>query len=417
MTIRLIPATLALALSVLPVHAIEVNNLDGLDEIFGTYAPGGDCGREPLLAISRTGFHFAGNGKEIDSSRIDYAASYWGGRYEGIMQTFFPLMTDTGDLGPIVVTVNIGEKRGDLLVEPADTPPSDPLLVALIAAGTLSLCEGTGSAAAPAAAPVGTATALDWGNLDALVDRYPGTGAGDIELLDRGEIAAALEQLMGARFAALDERLAVVSPLRKEGQVYYLSGNAPHRGGEDQAYVLIDPARRAVQVGLWEAGKLTVFAPADGRIALPADIARRMNDSPPETALALPGTPWRVVTAPGNPPVAVAEAAGSPRISSVSAVCFGGQPMLAMVLNRPVTAQSLRVGWNFSGRVLDLQMRPGNSDGTMWQATVAGSPLPGMLMRSPGTVMMRIDGVHEGEISLQGSSAALRTALSPCMSL
>src|SRR3546814_16374746 len=55
------------------------------------------------------------------------------------------------------------------------------------------------------------------------------------------------------------------------------------------------PARRAVQVGLWERGKLTVYPPATGgRLPVAPEIMTLLDKSPPETAVPLPGTPWEV---------------------------------------------------------------------------------------------------------------------------
>src|SRR3546814_3995783 len=84
--------------------------------------------------------------------------------------------------------------------------------------------------------------------------------------------------------SVLKTNLATVGPLERQGNLYYIFGNAPHRGGEDQAYVLIDATKQAVQVGLWEKGKLTVYAPASGRLPEPANIRAMMVNSPGEMA-------------------------------------------------------------------------------------------------------------------------------------
>src|SRR3546814_17460246 len=91
--------------------------------------------------------------------------------------------------------------------------------------------------------------------------------------------------------SVLKTNLATVGPLERQGNLYYIFGNAPHRGGEDQAYVLIDATKQAVQVGLWEKGKLTVYAPASGRLPEPANIRAMMVNSPGEMANPAPGTP------------------------------------------------------------------------------------------------------------------------------
>ena len=138
-----------------------------------------------------------------------------------------------------------------------------------------------------------------------------------IDLFDKGAIAEALIGVLGAKMAVLEANLATVGPLERHGNLYYISGNAPHRGGEDQAYVLIDPARRVVQVGLWEKGKLTVYAPAGGRLPEPPAIRTMLANSPGEGANAAPGTPWELLPVDGRAPVAYVEAAASPSIKSI----------------------------------------------------------------------------------------------------
>src|SRR3546814_19129350 len=108
---------------------------------------------------------------------------------------------------------------------------------------------------------------------------------------------------MGPKLGTLKANLQVGGPLNREGGLYYFSGNAPHRGGEDQAYVLIDPRRRAVQVGLWERGSLKIYlAGSTTRRPLPRDIAEMVAKSPPEGAVAATGTAREVGPAEGRPP-------------------------------------------------------------------------------------------------------------------
>src|SRR3546814_19230573 len=78
---------------------------------------------------------------------------------------------------------------------------------------------------------------------------------GDFDLFGSGAIAAELKRPLGGKLEVLRRNLQVGSPLRREGDVYSLSGNAPHRGGADQAYILFHAGHRALQVGLWATGK------------------------------------------------------------------------------------------------------------------------------------------------------------------
>src|SRR3546814_8526287 len=110
------------------------------------------------------------------------------------------------------------------------------------------------------------------------------------------------------------------------------------------------PARRAVQVGLWERGKLTVYPPATGgRLPVAPEIMTLLDKSPPETAVPIPGTPWEVVPVQGRAPIAFVSAAVSPNIEALSLYCEGGKPYMVMLLNKPHHTNALTMTWNFSG--------------------------------------------------------------------
>lgn len=91
------------------VHAIEVENLDGFEEHFGRYAPGGDCSRQPQVVVAREGFTFEGGPVLPKATRPEYAASFMGNFYEGISLTFFPYPTEPR---PYLLTLNAEEKKG-----------------------------------------------------------------------------------------------------------------------------------------------------------------------------------------------------------------------------------------------------------------------------------------------------------------
>lgn len=423
--LKLIAAVMAGVLCSSATLAVSLTGLkrQGLDKIYGSYAPRGNCAAEPRLVIDDSGFTFRALGRVVKRSQVEYAVSYMGQSYDGISAVFFPFPVDDNNFGPVLMTVNDGEKRGVIRFD-ADLAPGkrpDPFHAALTGASPFILCKGTASVAlAPAptaAAPRQPATArltpVEWNNLASLVGRY----AGEIDFLDKGAIAAAIRNQLGGKIGTLKTNLSVVSPLRRQGALYYLSGNAEHQGGVEQAYVLIDAARRAVQVGLWERGKLHVHAPVGARLAIPADLTQLLNQSPPEDAVALPGTPWEVVPMQGRTPLAYVDAAGSPDIKSFSLFCEAGRPMMAVLLNKPAPDRSMTVSWNFAGRLVDIPVLRGNVTGTYWQASLGNSTLIAMLMRQSGSVMLRINGRLEGEALLAGAPAALRTAMKPCVKI
>ncbi len=420
-------AFLALACST-DALALTVTGLKdtGLDHIYGSYAPGGNCSLEPRLTIDETGFTFRASGRTVKSTKVEYAVSYMGQSYDGIAAVFFPFPINDNNFGPVIMMVNDGEKRGVIRLE-ADVPPGqrqDPFHAALTRASPLLLCPGTSSAVAAPAAPEPMKQApvagmpIEWNNLPSLVGRFPGSyDKSNIDLFNAGAVAAAIRSSLGAKVDVLQKNLSVVSPLQRQGSLYYVSGNADHQGGVEQAYVLIDATRRAVQIGLWERGKLTVYAPTGTRIPLPADLQKLLNESPPEDAVALPGTPWEVVPVQGRSPLAYVDAAGSPNIKAFSLFCENGRPMMAVLLNKPATDATLTVTWNFAGRLVNIPVGRSNTAGTFWQANLSGSNLIPMLMSQTDAAMLRINGRLEGEALLAGAPAALRTAMKPCLRL
>tara|TARA_R110000782_G_scaffold78276_3_gene155028 strand:- start:67467 stop:68756 length:1290 start_codon:yes stop_codon:yes gene_type:complete len=409
------------AMSAPDAQAITVNGLkgQGFEAIYGSYAAGGDCSRKPRITINDAGMTFATDSREVQVSRMEYAASFFGMRYEGITLAFFPFPKSSNDFGPVILYANDDEKPGALRIEANAEPGQrlDPFHAAL--AGSYQLCAGTGSKVAPAIAaspaPV-AATPLEWSNLPKLVGRYPGSYSNEnIDLFDKGAIAAALRAALGAKMAVLKTNLSAVGPLKRQGNIYYITGNAPHRGGEDQAYVLIDAAKRAVQIGLWEKGKLTVYAPASGRLPIPADVQKMLANSPGESANAAPGTPWEVLPVNGRAPIAYVEAAASPSIKSITLYCEKGLPYMAMLLTKPAAGSRLTMTWNFAGRIVNIPVQRATNAGTYWIGGISGSPLLQHLMTQKDMVYLRINGRLEGEASLSKAPAVLRSTLRQCV--
>lgn len=388
----------------------------GLESIYGSYAPRGDCTLEHRIVIDETGFSFHANGQTRQSHKFEHALTFMGASYEGIAQVFFPFPAGAGDFGPLIMTVNAGEKPGVIRLD-SDLPPGrkpDPFHGALIRASPYQLCTGTARAASATAVKAVTSPAppvpLDWKNMSAMVDNI----SVRLDLFDTGPIAALVRSRVGRKIEVLKTNMSVITPLGREGEIFHISGNAPHQGGMEQAYVLIDAARRAVQVGLWERGRLTVYAPEDGRIPPPDSIRRLLSISPPETAVPAPGTPWEVVPVQNRSPLAHVAAAASPSIESLSLFCDGGRPMMAMLLNTPSGTTSMTVTWVFADGLVNVPVIRGNRQGTFWQASLATVPLVPMLMRHSDSAFLRINGRTEGEASLAGAAHAVRVALRTC---
>lgn len=159
------------------------------------------------------------------------------------------------------------------------------------------------NAAAPtvamtAPAPAGTSSMmiaaplpsrLAWNSLSSQVGKYQN----QIDLFEHGPISAELKKLLGDHVSALQHNPEVAGPLQKDGNTYYMIGNAPHHGGQDQAYLLIAPVQRALEVGLWQAGELRTWKTPDTSITKPADVQRILTKAKdmPAGAVSTPPSP------------------------------------------------------------------------------------------------------------------------------
>ncbi len=124
--------------------AVEVHDLKGLEEIFGRYAPAGDCRREPRILVDVTGFSFEGAGTTAKVTNPEYAVSYGGDGYQGASRWLFPFRK--GDGYPILMTFNDGEKPGVLTITAQDEgypggPPLTAPNAALVKASPYARCK------------------------------------------------------------------------------------------------------------------------------------------------------------------------------------------------------------------------------------------------------------------------------------
>jgi len=125
--------------------AVEVPNLEGFDDVFGRYAPGGDCARTPRIVVDRSGMRFEGlPGGDVKVTSVEYAASFGGNYYEGLTKWFFPFRNGNGY--PIVMAFHADEKRGTLAIAPHDEgwqggPPLAPRDKALVDGSPYALCR------------------------------------------------------------------------------------------------------------------------------------------------------------------------------------------------------------------------------------------------------------------------------------
>jgi hypothetical protein len=98
--------------------AVEVTNLAGLEDIFGRYAPGGDCKRQPQILVEFSGLTFDVSGATERVTNPEYAVSYGAHDYDGISKWIFPFRLADGYA--ILMTFNANEQKGALLIDPHD---------------------------------------------------------------------------------------------------------------------------------------------------------------------------------------------------------------------------------------------------------------------------------------------------------
>lgn len=115
----------------------------------------------------------------------------------------------------------------------------------------------------------------EWAALQTFVNKSPSQS----NLFTDSPIAADLRTLLGDKHAAFLTNMQVESPLQQDGDVLFASGNKQHAGGSDQAYLLVHPQTKALEVGLWEAGKLTTYKTDGSNIRKPQDVQTMISNA------------------------------------------------------------------------------------------------------------------------------------------
>lgn len=82
-------------------------------------------------------------------------------------------------------------------------------------------------------------------------------------LLNDPEVRAKLQRLVGGQMGLLRHNLSVTGSVDLVGGALSVNGNAPHRGGEDEAVVCVAPYGPVVQAAIASKGRITVYA-SDG---------------------------------------------------------------------------------------------------------------------------------------------------------
>jgi hypothetical protein len=93
----------------------------------------------------------------------------------------------------------------------------------------------------------------------ALKAKYAGNPDSDA-LLREPAVREQLKKLLGARLPQLERNLDVRGQIDLVGGALSVSGNASHKGGEEEAVVCVWPFGPKVQAAIYSKGRITAFA-------------------------------------------------------------------------------------------------------------------------------------------------------------
>lgn len=126
--------------------AVELQGLKGyqLDTIYGRYAPGGDCKRQPQVVADATGLTFEVGGKSEKVTNPEQAMEFNGPDYQGSDIWIFPFRLKDGY--SILMTFNPDSKKGALVIAPQDEgypggPKLSPRNQALVSGSPYARCK------------------------------------------------------------------------------------------------------------------------------------------------------------------------------------------------------------------------------------------------------------------------------------
>lgn len=124
------------------------------------------------------------------------------------------------------------------------------------------------------------------------------------------------------------------------------------------------------------------------------------------------GGQWSLREVAGNPAVAVAEGPGA--VQSLALLCHENRPVAALVLRARPPWSEVTVSFAAGRRRVDLPIRQTANGGNAWYAELRNSALPRFLAAEAGPARVSINGGVQGNLSLRGSTAAVRRALQGC---
>jgi len=110
------------------------------------------------------------------------------------------------------------------------------------------------------------------------LNRFSGVYPHTVRLWKDPALAKRLDALLGASMPAFLENMKVQTPVTKDGGIFYVTGNAPHRGGLDNAIFLADPATDTINVIVFTNAVRKDFKEEGREVALPADVVTTIGN-------------------------------------------------------------------------------------------------------------------------------------------
>jgi len=107
--------------------------------------------------------------------------------------------------------------------------------------------------------------------------RFAGAYPRTVHLWDEPVIHERLLALLGTAMPLFLEAMKVQSPLIKDNEIYYVTGNKPHRGGLDNAAFLADPASDTLAVILYVNGTRRDFKEGGRDVAIPKEVVAMID--------------------------------------------------------------------------------------------------------------------------------------------
>ena len=419
----------------------------GLDGNYGTYAPRGDCTREPRITVDDSGFTFR-YGQHVTHPPTVATAGGWFGRQDTLL-AFFPFPTgvtqgesglEAANPGPLLMAL---DTQAFTLALSASNPrvPLTPLQQALIKHSPYARCGVPGAAS--------HATGLSTATAPATATPQPDEKPLQINF-GKDAIKPSAAQTAAIRRATADDLKDPVHPgqplyavavadLNDDGrpdlliQYTYASGFCGSTGCSGIILMATPSGYASKGIDLPNCTTVAVLpAMHHGMHDLQYDGDSpiwKWNGKKYDIAKAdLPGAnapAWVTRQATGHPMMAVATPIDS-TIKNLLVFCEQGTPLLAMVTRMPRPAGSATLTFVFRGWTVNVPLQQNTQETRLWVANLSRSDLPmwlahrgtdsrtSELARLADMSFLRINGVMEGQISLENSTAATQAALSSC---